>query len=79
MGPQGHENELRIALLEIVNTPPRTHIPVGLGGPCRTRGFAGADELILISRCTLTDVRFCKAIGVPLEVLNSCIAACEKD
>ena len=37
MGPQGHEVEPRIVLLKIVNTPPRTHIPVGLGGPCRTR------------------------------------------
>ena len=37
VGPQDHEIELIVAILEIVNTPPRRHIPVGSQGSCRGR------------------------------------------
>ena len=38
VGPQDHEIDLIVAILEIVNTPPRRHIPVGSQGSCRGRG-----------------------------------------
>ena len=37
IGPQDHDIELIVAILEIVNTPPRRHIPVGSQGSCRGR------------------------------------------
>ena len=38
VGPQDHEIELIVAILEIVNTPPPgDHIPVGSQGSCRGR------------------------------------------
>ena len=42
VGPQDHEIDLIVAILEIVNTPPRRHIPVGSQGSCRGRGRRGS-------------------------------------
>ena len=45
VGPQDHEIELIVAIFEIVNTPPRRHIPVGSQGSCRGRAPAGTADL----------------------------------
>ena len=46
VGPQDHEIELIVAILEIVNTPPRRHIPVGSQGSCRGRAGVATSELM---------------------------------
>ena len=41
VGPQDHQIELIVAILEIINTPPGNHIPVGSQGSYRGRALEG--------------------------------------
>ena len=58
VGPQDHEIELIVAILEIGNTPPRRHIPVGSQGSCRGRASDGGSPGRTANRTAVPPVPF---------------------